>query len=175
VLGNQLWGDGGFGHGKIFNSIKLFNSRVNFRAKLNFNPNKVKLSAALGNQKPKSTVKPLRSFNSNFQTASVGRRIQTATFPTVAGNVPTNIVSRKMGNGGFPVNAVTRPADAVSLPTTIECSVLAIVTFPADAECLPVAVVSLPAGIDCLVLTTESLPASLDTSKMRVFRPFPST
>ena len=59
VLGNQLWGDGGFGHGKIFNSIKLFNSRVNFRAKLNFNPNKVKLSVALGNQKPKSNRSPL--------------------------------------------------------------------------------------------------------------------
>jgi hypothetical protein len=54
VLGNQLWGDGGFGHGKFFNSIKLCNSHVNFRAKLNFNPAKVKLSVALGNQKPKS-------------------------------------------------------------------------------------------------------------------------
>jgi hypothetical protein len=63
VFGNQLWGDGGFGHGKILNSIKLCNSRVNFRAKLNFNLNKVKLSAALGNQKPKSTGSPLGSFH----------------------------------------------------------------------------------------------------------------
>jgi len=158
VFGNQLWGDGGFGHGKIFNSIKLFNSRVNFRAKLNFNPNKVKLSVALGNQKPKSTGSPLRSFNQNCQIASVGRPIQIATFPTNAGNLPTNIVRRKMGNGSFPVNAVTRPAGVVSPPTTVECSVLAIVTFPADIECLPVAAVSLPAGIDCLVLTIETFP-----------------
>jgi hypothetical protein len=43
VLGNQLWGDGGFGHGKYFNLFEPCNSRVNFRAKLNFNPVKVKL------------------------------------------------------------------------------------------------------------------------------------
>ena len=30
VFGNQLWGDGGFGHGKYFNSIKLCNAHVIF-------------------------------------------------------------------------------------------------------------------------------------------------
>jgi len=40
--------------GKYFNSFEHCNSHVKFRAKLNSNLNKVKLSVALGNQKPKS-------------------------------------------------------------------------------------------------------------------------
>lgn len=99
--------------------------------------------------------------------------------PAFADFFPTNIVTRKMGNGGFPVNAVTRPADIASRATTIECSVLAIVTFPADVESLPVAasggpasIASLPAGIECRVLTIESPPAGQKRNKSLVFSNF---